>query len=341
MKHLPWLSLCLLLTSIGCDRREENGAPCDLDSDCGEGSWCDAVTKLCSPTECADGFCDLPDGYSTQQTTADRSNPELEALEEEVETLKQEVADLQAGVGTQECQPYKDANLEAWRITTFSLGTSAIEGHGFNMDNDAATCFPEENESSGFLPCEQGIDNAIAGLAKLVNPILEENVPPVALAYSPECDMLLFPEEEINATLLTPISEESDNRLTGVSVTEESITATEEGEWIVLIPLPFGDGSILRVKATEVRITASWNSETNEWEGLIGGWASKAALEIALSDFTTDDLDGTPPETALAIVMQLADRDTDGDGENDEVSMGLRFTASPIDTQEQSAEASE
>ena len=264
MKHLSWLGCMLVLLGSGCDSRDNDGTPCDLDSDCGAGSWCDAVTQLCTPIECSEGFCDLPDGYSTQGPVADESNPELEALQEEVEKLKDEVEDLKAGTSSEECKAYKDPELQAWRITSFSLGTSAIEGHGFDMDGDPDTCFPEENVNSGILPCEKGIDNAIAGLAGIVNPLLEASLPPVAMAYSPTCDILLFPEEEPDVTAFTPISMDEDNQVTGVTLTEDSLTTAGGGEWIVLIPLPFAGGSTLRVKGTEIRVEASWNAETNE-----------------------------------------------------------------------------
>jgi len=286
----------------------------------------------CQPVDCSNGFCDLADGYTTSTTTYEEAetDPEVEALKTEVEELKEQIA----GGGSTICNPYDDPDIAAWRITDMALGTAGTEGMGYNLDGDETTCAPEGNEQAGIAACEQGIDNAIAGLAKIVNPILEENLPRKAIVYSPKCDALLFPEETEDADSLSPLDGDFSQALTGVKVTEESISGVTDESWTILIPLPFSDSSILRVEATDIRIDATWNKEKEAWVGLIGGWASKTALEVALADFTTDDLEGTSPETALSIVMQLADKDTDGDGENDSVSLGIMFEAATIDAGE-------
>ena len=76
---------------------------------------------------------------------------------------------------------------------------------------------------------------------------------------------------------------------------------------------------------------AQYDTETQSWKGILGGWASESALKAALASFTTEDLDGTPPETARSIVMQLADRDADGDGTPDSVSLGFVFEATVLE----------
>lgn len=63
--------------------------------------------------------------------------------------------------------------------------------------------------------------------------------------------------------------------------------------------------------------------------GILGTWITEFALDKALSVFSQADFEGTPRSTAKGIVMEFADRDEDGDGTPDAVSLGLKITAEP------------
>lgn len=317
--------LCFLMT--GCDSRSEEGKVCAIDSDCAAELWCNVTSKTCAPVDCEGSTCDMPDGVG--ESSISSSNDELKELQDEVAQLQEEVEELQAGGGTgtgeTACDPYGDPERWVWNLTNFKLGTAGIPGEGFDLDNSTDTCAPITG--AGFPDCEGGIDNGIAGLAKLVNPLLEQALPSVSIVYSPLCGMLLFPETDPAESSFSPLSLSTKHHTTNIVMDSTSLEAQSTGSWVILIPLPFGEGSILRVVMTDVKLVSTLQEDGTLMTALAGGWVSEAALTDALSGFTADDLDGTPPDTALGIVMQLADRDTDGDGNMDSLSLGLRIEA--------------
>ena len=140
----------------------------------------------------------LPEDYSTQPPqAASNVEGEVEQLKQRVENLEEQVENLtESGVeGTGQCSASEDPNRVILRVDSMQVGFGGIPGQGFDLDDDQETCFPPENEDAGFPACSDGVDNAICGIAKLVNPFLENDLPPLALVHSPQCDELCFPRD--------------------------------------------------------------------------------------------------------------------------------------------------
>ncbi len=360
--HLPTQSACCTGLSSICD----DGNPCTdhacdpetLDCvyspntyNCDDGDACttldlcaDGVCKgasvVCDDGKvCTQDFCDSSTGCSSAPISGKSCNDGLACSTDDVCVSGVCVGD------DSECGCTIDSTWDVAKANTYLIGVSGQPGQGLDVDEDASTCAPSTD-------CSSGIDNAFAVLGVLVNEALQKTVDKGKL-------MLLFqmPQEKgasFEAAMhqgdlaegnldcdfqTSPCEYLLDDGGLELDSCEPKFTlpCTLEGTklqcggpgTILPLDLPVQDGVVLAVGIFNVKLSAQvTTSGTNitGMSGALGGAIRQDALMAAVDSLDEDGLP-LPKDLLKALLSSLLeyDIDTDGDGAKDAASIGFKL----------------
>ncbi len=330
--------------ATGCAHETLTGA-CSDGSACTTGDTCVGTTCTGTSVNCDDG----------NPCTADSCHPTLGCQHTQVTgacddgkacTVNDQCV---AGkcVGTQQglcCTP--DFSSPVNRLTNLELGTGGQPGEALDVDGNKNTCAPPDN-------CTGGLDNSLGSLAGVANPEL-------AKAFAKGTINLLFEHrgfrtDGVAYTLAFYSGKKVDDACDNLTqscayqvtsdfidsscqpkygfknakVTGTKLTAGGVGyNWPLSIPI--SSTITLNVTVANTQIVADLTMSGGKpvgITGLLAGAVPKKAMVDAINAIPDDQL----PISKQGIIDMLSafvvnDIDTDGDGNLDGVSVGVKFT---------------
>ena len=245
-----------------------------------------------------------------------------------------------------------DGSDHANKIVSLDLTADGFSGSGLDIDDDPATCAPENQ-------CSGGVDNALAVLASLMNDALGESIgggvvkwvvdledaktDGSAFAFSiydsgliaadANCDF----ENEKCSYDTAPLSFGPDCvpyfRFEGVKIQGNKLTGGGQGQLISMV-LPLASGSLLTLTIANAKVestlTFDVGGKITSMNGVFGGAIPKSQLLAAIAGLSQDDLP-IDRDTALQILdtIVVPDIDLDNDGNDEAASLAMRFRTIP------------
>lgn len=243
------------------------------------------------------------------------------------------------------CTPVFDAPVN--RINKLELGNGGQPGEALDVDGKASTCAPPDN-------CSNGLDNSLGALAGVANPELAKafakgdlnilfehrgfntNGTPYMLAFwsGKKVDDACDNTTQSCAYLVeSQMMDQNCNPLYGfknAKVQGTKLTAGGVGyNWPLDIPV--APGVTLHVLVANTQLVATLTLSQGKpvaMKGVLGGAIPKKAMIDAVNALPEEGL----PISKQAIIDLITafvvnDIDTDGDGNLDAVSIGLKFEA--------------
>ena len=359
--YLPTQSPCCIGENSVCD----DGNPCTSDLCDPEGgdciyefntARCDDQTMCTTNDRCAEGSCGgtpvvCQDGNGCTEDYCDpgrgcRTRP-LDGVDcdDGIDCTTDEVCVQGACLGNDDaCACVPEFSPVANRMNTVQLGTNGRPGQGLDVDRDAQTCSPSND-------CGGGIDNALGVLAGIVNPPLGDSVEmgsvnlileftgygqnPFSLALhqagldpgNPDCNVQAQTcNWRVTDDLLDP---DTCDRLVTLPATLDGNRLSAGGPGTIFpFSLPIGD-AVIELTLYEVQLqgmVSERNGRVASMSVVLGGAVRRGELIDALSALDPDSLP-VPPETIAQIlnIVVRDDVDTDGNGEPDAASIGIRL----------------
>ncbi len=330
--------------------------PCEDGDPCTSGEVCDAagVCEGGSATDCSDdSVC-----------TLDSCHPTLGCLNLHIDggcddgtactTNDQCVAGACFGGKTNACDLCPVTQTDhANKITTLEVMGDGNPGSGLDVDGDPNTCAP----SSG---CGGGVDNALAPMAVLINPSINDSVNAGVVKWVVDLkdfdanapfSFSLYDSSLTDASELAGCdfqTETCDYDVAQLSfdqncepyfefdnavVTGNQLVAGGVGKLISMV-LPLEGGSLLPVTIANARVTATLilgaDGKVTSMSAIIGGAIPKAQLVAAINGLSESAL---PIDKASALqLLDIAivnDIDLDNDGIFEAASVGMRINTIP------------
>jgi hypothetical protein len=219
-----------------------------------------------------------------------------------------------------------------FRVTRMFLPPSGKKGQGFDLDpwNGVADCAPKSN-------CATGVDNAAAPLAVALNAGLEAALASKEWIWLSERsgDVLHFHFGVSAGGCGDGVCDYTSSRTSWTCTCEPTASfqlaspslAISLGQPLV-VPLRLAEGFDVLVPLAWARIEATTGQsfDSGVTAGLIGGAIRRTDLVDAIS------ASGKPwLLTGLSLLGLEPDVDTDGDGVDDAISIGLQFEAEPAE----------
>ena len=272
---------------------------------------------------------------------ADRETPEELPREESLE-------------GTTPCPDEEDpcevlppeSFYPSFLLSTIQVNGSASPEEAFNLDPEAGA-----DDCAG-TDCSEGADNTLGFLADIANSglanaiedrnlsLLGEWIPGTddtgtlnlytGIPEDPECDW------NATACIYTPMitSWSCDCTLLATmpgTLNEQTFEAGgDDASFFLKIPI---ETAMLPVTLKRARLRANLSAESGlAFEtGLLGGAVQKVELLDALKAFPLDKIGPLTKDAVIAVVETIAaDIDTDGDGEDDALSIGISIGGSDV-----------
>ncbi|MFT7624442.1 MAG: hypothetical protein ACI9WU_003630 [Myxococcota bacterium] len=245
------------------------------------------------------------------------------------------------------CTPTLDADADGARVSALQIGTDGQVGSGLDVDGDPATCAPAGD-------CAAGVDNAFAPLAGLANEALASAVAEGTINLllelpgdkSADMELRVHQGEEsgdgcepgvipcdyiIAAAGFDPLT---CAPLFALPATLDGTTLTAGGPGSQLpISVPV-QGVLLEVILFDVRVQAEVELVEGQVVSATGNLAGALRQDALLAALDAVDPAALPlpVETIKSLLQNLLtlDIDTDGDGVDDAVSMGMSMDAVDI-----------
>lgn len=241
------------------------------------------------------------------------------------------------------------------KLKQFQIGTTGFPGDGINVDGDKTTCAPEGN-------CSDGIDNAAAALAFIVNQPLSDSI--VNGQFTFVAELAGYQGENIPFTLnlyyaeMDPssklaacdgqkdvcnwlVTQSAFNAACGpkfsfkdAMITGGILTAGGSDTLFAMDANIFGaKNATLYVKGARIEAKVTFDATTKAITGISGALGgavpSPVVVDIinAMNDSVFTSIGGKANALDLVKNILAVDIDSDGDGVMDASSIGLRFAA--------------
>lgn len=248
--------------------------------------------------------------------------------------------------------PHTDAAL---RVVQMTFSTDGLPGSGLDLDGDPSTCAPVGN-------CSNGIDNAMAALAPVINGPINEAIEVGTLHYVVDLSSLTLDGEPFPfAVLDTSLAPSSAAASCDWNKDECSYVASQfsydpdckpyfglpngtvvgntfkgggPGYVMTMAVALSGVGLIpITLRNAQVQGVVITDPVTNTIKGLNGIFAGASPKQQLYDTIANLDDETLPIDkaTVLGLIDQLLvnDIDLDGDGEDDSASVALRFVTIP------------
>lgn len=258
------------------------------------------------------------------------------------------------GVKTGSCDSCNNSlSKPGGKLTVFQIGGSGKKGQGIDVDGDPNTCAPSSN-------CDSGIDNAISVLAKMLNQPMIDSVNAGTLSFVAELagyqgqgkpftlnlyyatmssDSLMASckqqsdvcEWKINQSSMSPKCKPKFSFENAI-VQNGKLTAGGAATLFAMDANLIGAKSgVMFVKGARVEADVEFAADgltLTSMQGAMGGALPKYEIPDIINAMDASAFGGIDKETVLLLADQLvtSDIDTDGDGEVDACSIGLRFS---------------
>ena len=330
----PATSDCIYtLNTARCD----DGSACTEGDTCAEGECVGAQIDCDDDNVCTDDVCNDAVGCVPVPLSDSPCDDGLACTTDEACVAGECVGDDSNCV----CEP--DFSPTAGRFTELAIGEGGYPGESLDLDDDPETCTPAGD-------CEGGINNSLGLIAGLVNMTLSDAVTTGSLVLLVEfrrfdlnpfevavydgnfadndcdgtaevCDYL------VGESLLDRDTCEPLVRLPA-TLSGETVTAGGAGT-VFPFQIPLG-GATLSLTLYQVRFegTVRVNGDRIEMlDAVLAGAVRRSDLLAALSAVPEDDLP-FPPDTIASLLdlVVVDDIDTNGDGEPDAASIGIRVS---------------
>lgn len=292
-----------LATTSGCGAEE--GAGCAVDSDCSGGMWCDRRVSMCVEPICDGDFCALPPLPSADVAGPDGGNPDASVADS---ASKDTATDPDSDAGPA-------GERISWIVTAIAVGETGTPGDGLDVDGNASSCAP-------FETCSDGIDNAFAGLAGVVNGLYTDAVEKGEL----QLGVILTDSTggALRLVFVEPGAEDGDwvetaasrvdgdyrTELLDVRIDGDDLVAPGGGRWQVPL-IVFGE--LLQVSTVIAKASGKIDGEK-----AVVTWAGA----IRIQDFEAAVIEYSPDVLDLVSSFYEADLDLDHDGTVDAISIG-------------------
>lgn len=248
-----------------------------------------------------------------------------------------------------------DGTKLANKIISLEVSSDGNPGSGLDLDNDPMSCAPES------LGCGGGVDNALAPLAAIMNPGVEQSIETGAVKwvidlrnqrtdgqpfdievydsqvlpddFGNACDYQVDTCEYDPATLSFDPNCEPYFKLTGVTIVGGKITGGGPDQLIRLV-LPLKGGATLGMTIANARfegdVTLDAQGKIKAMNAIVGGAIPKAQLIKAIQDLDPEALP-VDKATAVDLINQIIvnDIDLDGDGLEEAASVAMRIRTIP------------
>lgn len=231
----------------------------------------------------------------------------------------------------------------AGKLTSVRIGQDGQEGEALDVDpeNGAVDCAP--------VPlCTAGLDNQLTALGSLSNPVLDTSLTAqvtsclvVVTGHGGAESVDLVGGKTVMATcenvldclyVLTPATDcPLEGSLAATGMTDGHVEAGGD-DGVVIFRLPLAEDAWLPLKLRRARLVADFPSSPDGGpiRGVIGGAVRHQDLLAAVDAFPTEDMGGLPKSTVKLFLGSLqGDVDTDGDGQDDAISVGITLEAIP------------
>lgn len=243
----------------------------------------------------------------------------------------------------------------AGKLTQFQIGTTGNPGDALNVDGDKNTCAPDGN-------CSEGVDNAAAVLAFVINQPLSDSI--VNGLFTFVAEFSGYQGENVPFTLnlyyasMNPESKlakcDSQKDVCKWDITQSAFTAactpkftfpdaiikngvlTAGGAnqlFAMDAQILGAKNATLYVKGARIESKVTFSSDGKAVVGMSGALGGAVPTPVvvdiinAMDDSVFASLGGKANALELVKVLLTVDIDSDGDGEKDASSIGLRFSA--------------
>ncbi|NUN15840.1 MAG: hypothetical protein HUU55_19620 [Myxococcales bacterium] len=300
--------------------------PCQVDSDCEPGLWCHPTAQVCSAVTCEGTQCEVPGDPDTSDIDSDATEDGAltDAGEIDVSTdVSTTENDVSVAVDSSETDTANCSTPTSWsyRITGLTIGDAGTPGKGLNIDDNPATCAP----STG---CSDGVDNGFAGVSGLAAEALAQAVntetirlmlrrqgcgPVELLTYTKNGSTRRIDTESIDAE-----TGYGKSYVPNVVVDNPTFSAGPDGEFAFPLAVA-GAQTIVPIHQVHISGTIRGDNITV----VLGGIVDKNELDTSLAELAKGM--GLEPKTVFDLVGGLTeiDQDTNNDGTQDAISIGL------------------
>lgn len=344
-------------SKTGCTHvKLAKGATCTDADACTHGDTCDASAACAGGTKvkcddnnpCTNDKCDSKIGCVNQFNSASCSDGQACTTGDSCS------AGICLGQKTSSCSLCKKSfGPTAAQLVDFAIGADGEKSNGLDVDGDPTTCQPKGK-------CSDGVDNAFAALAFVLNPALKSAVDSGALQFVADFDgfkgQSTFFKLHLYFANLSPTSVakscKPQSQPCGWIVSQQAFTAkcaprvtfndaklvgtklTAGGPGTVFameVSLAGGDATFL-VKGARLEGTltlAADGKTVTKFTGVIGGSMTEKAILSTFQGLPDDAFKPLTKSGALALVKTLLvlDVDADGDGKPESTSVGLKIAA--------------
>ena len=231
-------------------------------------------------------------------------------------------------------------------FTTIAVSANSDKDHGFNVDPEQGEedCAPKD-------ACFDGVDNSLNFLGSIANTGLSNAIADGNLALMAEWSAGEGEEGVVHLYTGTPVNNECSwaealceytpditswgcdcallATLPGIKTDGSLEAGGDSSSFVLQIPI---EGAMLSVPIQRARLKATLTGDGLSFEsGLMGGAVRIDELTSALADFPLDPIGPLPKDSVIQIIETLpADVDTDEDGEDDALSIGIQIQGSPV-----------
>ncbi len=319
----------------------DDGDACTEEDTCAEGSCAGSAIVCDDDNECTADSCDPETGCVFEDRDGVPCDDGVECT-----TLDH----CEAGVCTgddSDCGCVPDLAGDAAKISYVQVGQGGYQGEALDLDDDPDTCAPPGD-------CADGAHNGLTIIAGFVNETLQASVEGdeiilvleiehgdagdvvVAVhtgAHDPDhgpCDPQAGPcAYLVDRSTLDPDTCEALAALPG-RIEDGKLEAGGPGSQLVF-RVPLSADAMLEVELSHLQLEATVELEGGEvtsLAGVLGGAVTKEALLLAVDQLPADGTLPVDPGLIRTVVTMLPpDIDTDGDGDNDALSIGLKIEA--------------
>jgi len=235
---------------------------------------------------------------------------------------------------------------ESALFTSIAVSASSDSDHGFNVDPEQGEddCAPKD-------ACSDGVDNSLNFLGSIANTGLSNAIADGNLALMAEWSAGEGEEGMVHLYTGTPVSSECSwgdelceftpditswdcdcsllAALPGIKTGGSLEAGGDSSSFVLQIPI---EGAMLAVPIQRARLKATLTGVGLEFEaGLMGGAVRIDELTTALTEFPLDPIGPLPKSSVIQIIETLpADVDTDDDGVDDALSIGIQIQGTPV-----------
>ena len=341
----------ICVEEVGCAFEPVEGA-CDDGDACTQGDACQAGACVGGASLiCDDGEACTEDDCAPSLGCVHLASPDGQACDDGAPCTQGDACQAGACVGQALgcvlCPPAFAPPVNV--VTSFQVGGDGHPGSGLDVDDDPGTCAPLNK-------CSAGVDNNLSALAGIMNGPLDQAVADGSLVLlfelvSPAFDGSPFPLNLYHGQALDagcdPATQSCDYRVMpgdldetcrahvsyeDARVDDGVLRAGGEGATFVL-PVAIVAGVtfdlLLHHTRIEATVTAGQGGVT-ALSGVLAGALRRQEMLDALAALPDSAFEGLPFGKPMLLqmlgIILKADIDSDGDGVDDAVSAGFRFT---------------